>query len=165
MHKGKQLPMLVLIIGVAIIWTISGCVTMEKKEPQPSPVQQQVETPPPKPTPPPPPPVEVEKPQPSQQQKVETSPPPPPEPDYIEHVVRWQGETLSLISKWYTGKFSNWKAIVEANPGLNPKRMRKGTIIKIPRELVRTQTPMPKSFIDKFYKKKDEEPVLFGPKR
>jgi len=92
-------------------------------------------------------------------------PPPPPEPAYIEHVVRWQGETLSLISKWYTGKFSNWKIIAEANPDLNPKRMRKGNIIKIPKELLRTQKPMPKSFVDKFYKKKEEEPVLFGPKK
>jgi len=143
-----------------------GCVTPWQKQKAQPVVEQPAPAPAPQPapTPTPPPPAQVEKPQPKAEEKVETPPPPPPEPDYIEHVVRWQGETLSLISKWYTGKFSNWRAIVEANPGLNPKRMRRGTIIKIPKELLKTQNPMPRSFVGKFYKKK-EEPVLFGPKK
>ena len=152
------------LIGTVYVVSIMGCITPGAKQ-QPQPVVKQEPAPPPpppKPAPPPPPPAEPPKPQPKEEVK---APPPPPEPDYIEHVVRWNGETLGIISKWYTGKFSNWKAIAEANPDLNLKRMRKGNIIKIPKELLRTQKPMPKSFVDKFYKKKEEEPVLFGPKK
>ena len=62
------------------------------------------------------------------------------------------------------GRFSNRGIIAEADRDLNPKRMRKGKIIKIPKGLLKTQRPMPKSFVGKFYTKKEEEPVLFGPK-
>ena len=42
--------------------------------------------------------------------------------NYFEHRVKWSGETLSLIAKWYTGSYGNWKAIAQANSGLNPNR-------------------------------------------
>jgi len=164
MGKVRWLGVALCVTVIMLALSVIGCVTTGKQqEPQPVVQQQPPPPPPPKPTPPPPPPPEPVKPQPKEE--VKAPPPPPPEPAYIEHVVRWQGETLSLISKWYTGKFSNWKIIAEANPDLNPKRMRKGNIIKIPKELLRTQKPMPKSYVDKFYKKKEEEPVLFGPKK
>jgi len=140
---------------------ISGCSPMGQKPqeptpPPPPPPQPLVE---PKPLPPPPPPKE---PAPRPEVKKEE----PPKPKYIEHVVRWKGETLAIIAKWYTGKFGNWKALVEANPHINPKRMRKGHIIRIPMELVKTQEPMPKSFVKRHRpKKSEEEPILFGPKK
>jgi|GEM_PF-5991092 len=31
------------------------------------------------------------------------------QPKYLMHKVRWPGETLSVISQWYTGKARNWK--------------------------------------------------------
>ncbi len=164
MDKGRLLGIVGMVVAAMFMISI-GCVTTEKKQ-ELQPVMQQPTPPPPEPKPastPSPSPPAAEKPEPKEEAK---NLPTPPEPVYIEHVVRWKGETLSLISKWYTGKFSNWKIIAEANPDLNPKRMRSGNIIRIPKELARTQEPMPKSFVDKFYKKKEsEEPVLFGPKK
>ncbi len=149
------------IIFLAGMFLMGGCITMGKKAPEPPP------TPPPAPQPvveekPPLPPPPSPKPALEPELKKEE----PKVPQYLEHVVRWSGESFSLISKWYTGKFSNWKALVKANPEINPRRMRKGQIIRIPMELVKTQEPMPKSFVEKYTSKKsEEEPVLFGPKK
>jgi hypothetical protein len=65
------------------------------------------------------------------------------------HTVRWPGESLSHISKWYTGKYANWKMIAKANPGLNPNRIRKGEKIVIPQALLKTEKSLPKDFIAK----------------
>lgn len=103
---------------------------------------------------------------------------------YLEHTISWPGETLSVIAKWYTGKFDNWKALVKANPDLNPKRIHIGQRILIPEYLLTNRKPMPKDFSDQFLPKKkvkrkpaeqkpteqkpaqkeEAEPVLFGPK-
>ena len=37
------------------------------------------------------------------------------------HTVRGSGETLIAISRWYTGSADNWKRLVDANNGLNPR--------------------------------------------
>jgi nucleoid-associated protein YgaU len=63
------------------------------------------------------------------------------------HAVRRSGETLVAISRWYTGSADNWKHLVEANNGLNPRRVRVGDKILIPAELVKTQQPMPADFM------------------
>jgi hypothetical protein len=91
----------------------------------------------------------------------------------------WPGESLSHISKWYTGKYANWKMIAKANPGLNPNRIRKGEKILIPQALLKRQKPLPKDFVAKVTAKpeqtkgemKTETPTteenllpLFGPK-
>ncbi|MBW1732411.1 MAG: LysM peptidoglycan-binding domain-containing protein [Deltaproteobacteria bacterium] len=155
-----------LVVGICVV-VLLGCVTPWQKQKAQPVVEQPAPAPAPQPAPaPPPPPKEVEKPQPQPEKKVEP-PPLPPKPPYLEHVVRWSGETLSLIAKWYTGKFNNWGALAEANPEINPRRMRKGNIIRIPWELLTTEKPMPKSFVDRFAPKKrlEEEPVLFGPKK
>lgn len=164
MAKARRSALAVVIVTGLFVFSFAGCLTVGKK-PYPQPVSQEPASPPlAKPAPSPPPPPGSKKPQPKKEVKGPSLS--PPEPAYVEHVVRWPGETLSLISKWYTGKFSNWRAIAKANPALNPKRIRRGNIIKIPKELLRTYRPMPKSFVDKFYKKnEEEEPVLFGPKR
>ena len=86
-------------------------------------------------TAPPPEPVEVE---------VE-----PPPPVMYEHQVRYQGETLGVISRWYTGKSTNWKMIVDANPGMRPERINIGDTILIPQELVVQEEPLPKRAIPK----------------
>jgi hypothetical protein len=59
--------------------------------------------------------------------------------NYFEHKVQWPGESLSLIAKWYTGHYGNWKALAQANPGLNPDRIDIGNIIYIPPEIMTTQ--------------------------
>jgi hypothetical protein len=69
--------------------------------------------------------------------------------NYFEHRVRWYGETLSLIAKWYTGSYGKWKAIAQANPGLNPNRIAVGDIINIPPEIMKTQKPLPRKAVSK----------------
>ncbi|MDY7032645.1 MAG: LysM peptidoglycan-binding domain-containing protein [Thermodesulfobacteriota bacterium] len=78
------------------------------------------------------------------------------------HKVRWYGENLSIVSKWYTGKFTHWKAIADANPGINPNRIFVGNKIFIPQDLLNTSEPMPEDFVSKFIKnvKQKESPAI-----
>lgn len=120
---------------------------------------------------------------PSKPKKTTSGPPkeiktkPPQRPAYFEHKVRWSGESLSIIAKWYTGSLENWKALSKANPKINPSRIHKGQKIRIPENLLKTREPMPKSFLPDVAKGKlkappsepqpppeEEEPQLFGPK-
>ena len=103
------------------------------------------------------------------------------ETGYYVHTVRWPGETLSAISKWYTGRLKNWKVLAKANPELNPQRIIVGRKIRIPEYLLKTRKPMPKEFVDGLLPKPKQEsipprpspappsegkkPELFGPKR
>jgi len=68
---------------------------------------------------------------------------------YFEHRVKWSGETLALIAKWYTGNYENWKAIARANPGLNPNRIALGNMIYIPPEIMKTKKPLPRKVVAK----------------
>ena len=77
----------------------------------------------------------------------------PPEPETVAepapyvHTVSRSGETLAAISRWYTGSADNWKRLVDVNKGLNPRRIRVGDKILIPKELMKTQQPMPADFM------------------
>lgn len=53
---------------------------------------------------------------------------------YIFHRVK-PGETMATISKWYTGKEGNWKAIAAENPDLKPFALKKDEIVKVPSAL------------------------------
>ena len=55
----------------------------------------------------------------------------PPVPIGNYRIVR--GDTLSRIATQLYGDETQWRAIAEANPGLNPRRLRIGQIIKLPR--------------------------------
>ncbi len=68
---------------------------------------------------------------------------------YFVHQVRWSGESLSLIAKWYTGHYGNWKKLAQANPGLNPNRIVLGNRIYIPPELMKTKKPLPRKVVAK----------------
>jgi LysM repeat protein len=68
-------------------------------------------------------------------------------PSYYIHEVRWPGETLSIIAKWYTGNMENWHHLAKANPHLDPYRIRIGTKIRIPPKSLHTQKPMPREFL------------------
>ncbi|MDX1706983.1 MAG: LysM peptidoglycan-binding domain-containing protein [Desulfobacterales bacterium] len=68
---------------------------------------------------------------------------------YYAHQVRWSGESLSLIAKWYTGHYGNWKKLAQANPGLNPNRIVLGNLIYIPPELMKTKKPLPRKEVAK----------------
>jgi hypothetical protein len=102
----------------------------------------------------------------------------PPAPQKIQfvHTVKYSGETLSIISKWYTGDVNNWKILANANSHIDYNKMVAGDKIFIPDNLLKTREPLTKEFIDSFYKKekptsgtetppeKEEEFDLFGPK-
>jgi len=77
----------------------------------------------------------------------------PKEPEKLIHLVRWPGETLSIIAKWYTGELDNWEDLAAANPDLNPHLLFINTKICIPDNLIKNREPMPKKFMSKFTKK------------
>ena len=66
---------------------------------------------------------------------------------YYVHKVRWEGETLSLIAKWYTGSQKNWKVLAKDNPWLEPNDISTGHKIFIPRKLLKTKKPMPHDYV------------------
>jgi hypothetical protein len=59
------------------------------------------------------------------------------------HTVRWPGESMSLIARWYTGASKNWRKLAKANPRINPNRIKKGHVIVIPTKLLKTKEPLP----------------------
>jgi len=69
------------------------------------------------------------------------------QPQRYTHEVRWPGETLSHIARWYTSSESNWEKIAEANPGLKPRRIQIGDKILIPQELLKVRKPMPRDYV------------------
>lgn len=71
-------------------------------------------------------------------------------PGGFVHRVQWERESLSIISKWYTGHMRNWKILAQHNPMENPNRIRIGDEIAIPENLLRTRDPLPKSFVDRY---------------
>jgi hypothetical protein len=71
----------------------------------------------------------------------------PPKVSYYYHRVKYSGETLSIIAKWYTGDADNWQALTKANPNLDPKRINVGDKIRIPRKLLNTRKPMTRGFV------------------
>lgn len=66
------------------------------------------------------------------------------------HTVRWPGESLSLIARWYTGASKNWQKLAKANPRLNPNRIKNGNVIVIPAELLKTQEPLPEKIAARY---------------
>ena len=66
------------------------------------------------------------------------------------HTVRWSGESLSLIARWYTGSYGNWRKLAKANPRINPHRIKKGNVIMIPPALLKTKEPLPEKVAAKY---------------
>ena len=69
---------------------------------------------------------------------------------YLEHTVKYPGETLSIIAGWYTGRTDNWRRIVDANPGLKPEKIRLGQLIMVPMEIVVQEQPLTADAVRKF---------------
>ncbi len=65
----------------------------------------------------------------------------------LVHTVRWKGESLSIIAKWYTGETKNWRLLAEHNPLKDPDRIGIGDRIAIPEPLLRTREPLPRDFV------------------
>jgi DNA-directed RNA polymerase subunit H (RpoH/RPB5) len=77
------------------------------------------------------------------QTKQEIAPPPEAQmPEFILHRVL-PGETMASIAKWYTGKKSNWRELAQHNPDLKPWNMKRGDIVKVPREMATAHTNQP----------------------
>ena len=95
---------------------------------------------------------------------------------YFIHIVKFDGESLSLISRWYIGNFEDWKLLAGHNPELNPSNIHVGDRVWIPKHRMKTSKQMPESFLNKYTKKKvkqaikkpvekEKKPIeLYGPK-
>ena len=66
---------------------------------------------------------------------------------FFTHQVRWPGETLVTMARWYTGTPVNWRTIAKVNPDLDPRRLHIGDKILIPGKLVKTRRPLPNTVI------------------
>jgi hypothetical protein len=99
-----------------------------------------------------------------------------PQKTQFVHTVKYPGETLSIIAKWYTGDVNNWEILANANPHIDYNKMVPGNNIFIPENLLKNKIPLTKNFVDSYYKKKEptsktetppekeEEFDLIGPK-
>jgi hypothetical protein len=76
------------------------------------------------------------------------------EPSAYEHTVRWSGETLSIIAKWYTGDARNWSILARENPSLSRNKLKIGATVKIPRNILTNSEPLPRSAIPQAAKPK-----------
>ena len=63
------------------------------------------------------------------------------------HTVKHRGETLSLISKWYTGSIDNWQEVHRLNPEIVITKMKIGATIMIPNNKLKRTTPLMKEYI------------------
>ena len=80
----------------------------------------------------------------------------------VVHEIQWKAETLSIISKWYTGDSQNRKSLADANPNINPHSLFLGNRIFIPSHLAKTRDPMTKEFVTSCYNqlsKKKKKPA------
>jgi hypothetical protein len=77
---------------------------------------------------------------------------------YYYHKVKYPGESISIIAKWYTGHVKNWRSVAKVNPKLDPNRITVGDKVRIPNKLLQTQKPMPRSFVVSSTKRKKSKP-------
>lgn len=72
---------------------------------------------------------------------------------YHSHYVIYPGETLGIISSWYSGTPNNWQAISAANDNLDPGKVQLGQQIKIPTNIITNYQPITQEYVSKFYNK------------
>jgi hypothetical protein len=87
-----------------------------------------------------------------------------PKEGYV-HKVRYTGETLGLISSWYTRSPGNWRRIARYNGGIDPEQIKIGSLIYVPSELLRRREPMPRSFVLKSYESSGSSRTSFSQER
>ena len=80
-----------------------------------------------------------------------------PQKTHFVHTVQYPGETLDIISKWYTGDDKNWEVLANANPHIDFEKLSTGNKIFIPENLLKTREPLTEKFIDTYYKKSQPE--------
>jgi len=69
----------------------------------------------------------------------------PAERAFLVHLVKFRGETVARIARWYTGDYQSWREIVLANEGISSPnaQLKIGREVKVPSELVVRSTPFP----------------------
>ncbi len=70
-------------------------------------------------------------------------------PVFHMHTVKYPGETLGIISLWYTKNVNNWKPILVQNPELDEKRIKIGDQIRIPEYLIARKGALTEDFVRK----------------
>ena len=66
-----------------------------------------------------------------------------PQKKAVVHVVKYDGETLDIISKWYTGDTLNKNILAESNPSISLSELLPGDKIFIPNEILKNRSPDP----------------------
>ncbi len=189
----KKIRLIAIGLGLSMFCFSCAAFTPKPEEPAPAsrvegpPVQKETSPATPKPAPAPP---QKNQPVPAKPVPAVQKPPSPPlavketkpQPAFYLHMVKYSGETLSVIALWYTGSHGNWKEIAQANPDINPNRIFPGDKVLIPEGMLKTRDPLSKEFVDRIYAKtkkekpkedtqaqpvetQEEEPKLFGPKK
>jgi LysM repeat protein len=69
---------------------------------------------------------------------------------YHEHIVQHRGETLAVISSWYTGKVNNWNVIKNHNPNLDIRKIQIGQKIFIPKYIINKNQPLPQDYVKRW---------------
>lgn len=69
-----------------------------------------------------------------------------PSGDIIHH-VSFPGETLRIIAEWYTGDKNNANRLTRINEIAKPETLQLGQRIRIPRYLLKTMAPLPRSHL------------------
>ena len=142
------------LLVMVILWPF-GCSMIQpavyKSMPPPTPVPRTTE--------------QVPESQPQQASPQERLPLSSPEVKYFAHEIKWSGEDLGSIARWYTGSSKNWVHLVEANPGIDPKRINIGDSVLIPEALLKTHRPMPIEFLSSITgdKKQSSSPLSKRP--
>lgn len=68
----------------------------------------------------------------------------------VLHTVHYPGETLRMISRWYTGSVSTLERIARINGIKNPDILYMGQQIRLPRYLLKTRRPLPQSEVERY---------------
>lgn len=54
-------------------------------------------------------------------------------PEFTQHVVQ-QGELMQSIAKLYFGSIDDWAIIAKANPSVDPRKLKPGMVLRIPKD-------------------------------
>lgn len=77
-------------------------------------------------------------------------------PEAIFHTVQYPGETLGIISAWYTGTPKNWKVLKEQNSEIDHRRLQIGDEVYIPSELIKRRRPLTPVFVASLSRKESK---------
>jgi len=84
-------------------------------------------------------------------------------PEAIFHTVQYPGETLGIISAWYTGTPKNWKVLRDQNSEIDYRRLQIGDEVYIPSELIKRRRPLTPVFVTSL-SKKESKPIQVAKK-